>query len=87
MVYEERCESHDALLRNHKMVADPQDVRGFIVADNKFVSRYEAADIAFKSGQMKVQRRELFSGDFDYDGRPKKPKPTGKRWPTKRKLF
>ena len=82
--------SHDALIRHHKLEFDPRnDVKGFVVTGDRFVSRYEAADIGRASGQVKIECRELFSGDIDWDAVKKpEPRPKGsKRWPTKRKLF
>ena len=37
--------------------------QGFLTNDNRFVSREEAAEIAFKSGQIKVEKTYLFSED------------------------
>ena len=36
---------------------------GFLTNDNRFVERAEAAEIAFKSGQIKIQKTYLFSED------------------------
>lgn len=37
--------------------------QGFLTNDNRFVERAEAAEIAFKSGQIKVEKTYLFSED------------------------
>ena len=37
--------------------------QGFLTNDNRFVKRAEAAEIAFKSGQIKVEKTYLFSED------------------------
>lgn len=40
-------------------------IQGFITNDNgRFVSRKEASEIAFKSGQIKKKKEELFSEDL-----------------------
>jgi hypothetical protein len=38
--------------------------QGFLTNDNRFVARVEAADIAFKSGQIKIKKNYLFSEDL-----------------------
>jgi hypothetical protein len=37
--------------------------QGFLTNDNRFVERAEAAEIAFASGQIKVEKTYLFSED------------------------
>jgi hypothetical protein len=37
--------------------------QGFLTNDNRFVDRAEAAEIAFKSGQIKIEKTYLFSED------------------------
>ena len=37
--------------------------QGFLTNDNRFVERAEAAEIALKSGQIKVEKKYLFSED------------------------
>lgn len=37
--------------------------QGFLTNDNRFVERAEAAKIAFKSGQIKIEKTYLFSED------------------------
>ena len=37
--------------------------RFFLTNDNRFVERAEAAEIAFKSGQIKIEKTYLFSED------------------------
>ena len=37
--------------------------QGFLTNDNRFVERAEAAEIAFKSGQIKTEKTYLFSED------------------------
>lgn len=37
--------------------------QGFLTNDNRFIERAEAAEIAFKSGQIKVEKKYLFSED------------------------
>jgi hypothetical protein len=38
--------------------------QGFLTSDNIFVDRFEAAKIAFESGQLKIQKPYLFSEDL-----------------------
>ena len=40
-------------------------VEGFITDAGKFLTRREAADHAFESGQIKERKRELFSYDLE----------------------
>lgn len=60
------------LMYNHQLNYDKQThVQGFLTSRNQFVDRYEAAEMAFKSGQM-LQASDTFQRmkkDFDENGR------------------
>lgn len=38
--------------------------QGFLTSENRFIERREAAIIAYRSGQLKEQKTELFSEDM-----------------------
>lgn len=63
------------------------DVEGFMTSTGRFVGRAAAHLIGAKAGQVTQTGRELLSSDVVWN--PPKPKPirSGKRWPTKRRLF
>ena len=42
-------------------------IQGFLTADNRFVDRKEAGDIAFKSGQIDKKTDKLYSEDLFKD--------------------
>jgi hypothetical protein len=41
-----------------------ENVQGFLTSDNRFVDREEGAVIAFNAGQVKEQKKRLFSEDL-----------------------
>jgi hypothetical protein len=41
-----------------------ENVQGFLTSDNRFVDREEGAVIAFNAGQIKEQKKRLFSEDL-----------------------
>jgi hypothetical protein len=41
-----------------------ENVQGFLTSDNRFVNREEGAVIAFNAGQIKEQKKRLFSEDL-----------------------
>lgn len=47
------------------------DDEGFLTDQGRFVSRWEAAAIAYKAGQCTFADRELLSSEVDWDGAPK----------------
>lgn len=42
-------------------------LQGFVTEDGEFVTREEAAKIAFEAGQVRRQHSKLFSEDLRYD--------------------
>lgn len=47
------------LLRDGKTTRDYKQNKGYVTSDNRFVSRKEAAEIAFKAGQVEKDTPEL----------------------------
>jgi hypothetical protein len=41
-----------------------ENVQGFLTSDNRFVDREEGAIIAFNAGQIKEEKKRLFSEDL-----------------------
>ena len=54
----------DVIRANIKKRIGVKGVQGFVTTDGKFVSRSEAAKIAFKSGQIKKPTSLLMSEDL-----------------------
>jgi hypothetical protein len=49
---------------NHIDFIVTQDMQGFVTDTGRFVDRTEAAKIAFEAGQIKEEKRILFSEDL-----------------------
>lgn len=47
------------------------DKEGFLTSEGRFVSRWEAAAIAYAAGQCSFADRELLSSEVDWNAKPK----------------
>jgi hypothetical protein len=50
------------------LLSPERDKFGFVDTGNSFLTRYEAAIVAYKAGQIKVQQFELFSNMLKLEG-------------------
>ena len=56
---------HGDIFKNYKPFGGLNNgIQGFITNKNRFVDRWEAAKIAYHSGQIKEQKKILFSEDI-----------------------
>lgn len=61
-------QSHDELLKQHKLPDDAPGVDGFMTSKGRFVTRDQAEDIALKAGQVRTRNPAgLGSTDFGWD--------------------